>query len=98
MRQLMSIDWSKPQSLLLRLGPGVQAFLYGSVAKDTAAERSDLDVYVAGARASAVEQKYAFSRPLVRWQGRTYPLHVIGPETTDVDTFMASQTEARRVL
>jgi len=98
MRNIIHIDWSKPQPLRARLGSGVRAYAYGSVVKGTATEGSDLDIYVTGPAAGKLERKYAYRRPMVLYQGKAYPLHVVGPETTDEATFLASQQEAQRVV
>ena len=87
-----------PANLSFYIGSGVQAFLFGSVAKGTATESSDLDIYLTGPCAEKVESRYMFERPLVKFNGQVYPLHIIGPLTTATDVFFASQPEARRVM
>lgn len=98
MRELIHVDMTQAQSLSVRLGAGVQAYAYGSVAKGTATESSDLDVYVSGPRATMVEERYAFKRPLVKYQEKVYPLHIVGPGTVDERTFFEAQPEAQRAL
>ena len=98
MRNLIHVDWSKPQPLAVRLGSGVRAYAYGSVVKGTATEGSDLDIYITGPAAGKLERKLAYRRPMVEFQGKAYPLHVVGPETTDEASFLAAQPEAQRVL
>jgi predicted nucleotidyltransferase len=98
MRDLIHVDMTQPQPLTVRLGPGVGAYAYGSVVKGTATADSDLDVYVSGPRAAKVEERYALRRPMVKFQGATYPLHVVGPNMVDEVTFLEAQPEAQRVL
>lgn len=98
MRNPIHVDMTQPQTLSVRLGPGVRAYAFGSVAKGTAKPGSDLDVYVTGDRAAIVEERYAFNRPLVKWKEKAYPLHVLGSNTADEETFFEVQPEARRVL
>jgi len=86
-----------PTSLACQLGSGVQAYLYGSVAKGTATEKSDLDIYLTGPVAAKVEERLMFNRPKVMFAGKVYSLHVIGPLTVAQDVFFAAQPEARRV-
>ena len=98
MRNLIHVDMTQPQTLVVRLGAGVGAYVYGSVVKGTATADSDLDVYVSGPRAAKVEERYALRRPMVKYGGEVYPLHVVGPLTVDEATFFQSQPEARRAL
>ena len=98
MRRPIHVDMTQPQSLAVRLGPGVQAYVYGSIAKGIATTDSDLDVYLSGPRAGVVEERYSFRRPLVKYHGTIYPMHVVGPSIVDEQTFIESQPEAIKVF
>lgn len=98
MRNPIHVDMTQPQTLSVRLGAGVKAYVYGSVVKGTDTADSDLDVFVVGPRAAIAEERYAFNRPLVKWKEKAYPLHVVGSNTVDEKTFFEVQPEARRVL
>lgn len=79
----------------------VEAYVYGSVAKGTATDESDLDVFVFGAYAEALADEYYFERPPVIYKGVTRPLHLIGPTITKGgvtrDLFLRAQPEAIRL-
>ena len=99
MRKPIMVDWSAPMTVHLRLDPNIRAYVYGSVANETANEKSDLDVYVVGGPAAErIEARYMLERPLIIYKDRVYPLHVIGPATIDEETFLKAQPEAMRIL
>lgn len=80
------------------LGPGVEAWVYGSVAKGDKADQSDLDIYISGPRADVFEAKYFNLSPLVEYNRHVFPAHIIGPATVTKRDFLRCQPEAIRVL
>ena len=86
------------RSIAALLGSGVKAWIYGSVATKSATDKSDLDIYVSGSCANAIERKNFITRPLVEYLGRTYPAHIIGPSVVSEEHFLKAQPEAIRVL
>lgn len=96
-RKVIVLDPNTPTSLACQLGSGVMGYLYGSVARGTATDKSDIDIYLIGPAAEKIEEKLMFKRPKVQWGDAVYPLHVTGPLTVAPDVFFAVQVEARRV-
>lgn len=98
MRKPIFVDPNTPLSVESRLGSGIEAWVFGSVARGEAHDGSDLDVYVSGPAAERVELQYLTSRPPTNYEGETYPLHVIGPSTVNKDDFLKCQPEAKEIL
>jgi predicted nucleotidyltransferase len=98
MRKPIYLDPNAPMSLEGRLGSGVKAYLFGSVAKGLDGPGSDLDVYISGPFAERLENKYLLNRPPTSYKGKVYPLHLIGPSVVSETDFLRSQPEAIRVL
>ena len=98
MRKPIFVDPNAPTSVESRLGSGVQAWVFGSVAKGKTHPKSDLDVYISGPCAKKVEAKFFLTRPPAIFEGKVYPLHVIGPSIVSENDFLEVQPEARRIL
>lgn len=98
MRKIIFVNPNDPASIAARVGSGVRAYVFGSVARGEARPDSDLDVYVAGPCAEQIETKYYTQRPATIYEGETRPLHVVGPSMVGEDDFLRCQPEAQRVL
>lgn len=92
---MLSSQWSSINAIV---GPGVRAWLYGSVACGTARDDSDIDIYVSGPCAEVLERKYFIERPLVEYNGHRYPAHIVGPSMVPESDFLKAQPEAIRVV
>jgi len=91
----LSNQWSSIHALV---GSGIRAWVYGSVANGSERDDSDIDIYVSGPCAEALERKYFIERPLVQYNGCTYPAHIVGPAMVSESDFLKAQPGAIRVV
>ncbi len=91
----LSNQWISIHALV---GSGIRAWVYGSVANGTARDDSDIDIYVSGPYAEDLERRYFIERPLVEYNGHTYPVHIVGPSMVKESDFLKAQPEAIRVV
>ena len=78
MRKFISINFQHLNfeiEKLKKLG-AKEIYLIGSVAKRTDHSKSDLDLFIVTDN-NNIDEKYAFQRPFVDYNGKTYPLHVL---------------------
>jgi hypothetical protein len=76
------------------LGPGVRAWVFGAVAKGTQKAGGVLNVYVSGPAAEKLEAKFFGKRPAVTYEGKIYPMRLIGPTKIEEAIFVKEHPEA----
>lgn len=92
---MLSSRWNSVQAII---GPRTKAWIYGSVARGTARDDSDIDIYIAGPGAEIIERRYFIEHPLVEHNGHLYKAHIIGPSMVSESDFLSAQSEAIKII
>jgi hypothetical protein len=92
------VNAAGPLSLPDLLGSGVRAWVFGAVARQAQKAGRVLDVYVSGPVAEKLEAEFFGKRPAVTYEGRIYPMRLIGPTKVTESLFVKEHPEAVKIM